>query len=78
VPWWKNDGGASCYGQWSRYTYIACGWQHIWMNIVHYLIKMEVVYLCGITDMKMAWNAQGKNIFVGYFTGQTFSGEVLE
>jgi len=63
VAWWKNDGGATCYGEWSRYR----GLLHIWMTIVHHLIKMEVGCLCGIIDMKMEWNAQSKVIFVGHF-----------
>ena len=37
------------------------------MIIVHHLMKIEVGCLCSITSMKMKWNAQGKDIFVGHF-----------
>lgn len=52
------------------------------MIIVHHLMKMEVGYLCSIANMKMKWNAQDKDIFVGHFishfTGLRLSREELD
>ena len=57
-----------------------CGLLHLWMIIVHYLMKMKVGCLCGITDMEMEWNGMYKQRCICrafHFTGLRLSREVL-